>query len=358
MRADQASLPIGALAPLTAPGWIEAGRHLVAGLTLATEAVNAAGGVSGARLQLLVRDTAGDPEEAEKAVYELAKLGVVALAGEYHSVAARRVAAAAVTVGLPFLCSSAVIDELVAQPTDLVARIAPPQSLGWQAYAEFLLGCGRSKIAILAGPGPYWQAGVRILRDFLEPRGGEVIKLSATPDAPASVCDHLATSGVAALLLLVGYPEPVVSVVRAVRADPRLQSILLCAPAGQPEFAGWETRVGADGASVPFLRYLPPRLSALGTGVAAELRRRLGEEPSFVALEGYDTIAVLAEALRIAETRRMAVAASWGDIALEGTRGPIQFSRPPGSNVWQWSSAPIQIADRDPAASGCFRQLD
>ena len=35
---------IGALAPLTTPGWVEAGRHLLAGLELAVEHVNAAGG--------------------------------------------------------------------------------------------------------------------------------------------------------------------------------------------------------------------------------------------------------------------------------------------------------------------------
>ena len=51
-------MKIGALAPLTPPGWVEAGHQLLAGLELAVRDVNAAGGIGGRALELLVRDTA------------------------------------------------------------------------------------------------------------------------------------------------------------------------------------------------------------------------------------------------------------------------------------------------------------
>ncbi|GAA3434738.1 hypothetical protein [Kutzneria kofuensis] len=73
---------------------------------------------------------------------------------------------------------------------------------------------------------------------------------------------------------------------------------MIGAPAGQPEFAEWVTLLGGDGAGIPFLRYLPERLGPLGVRVEAALRERLGEAPSFVAFEGYDTVAVLADVLR------------------------------------------------------------
>ena len=44
-RTDGASVPIGALVPLTRPGWVEAGRHLLAGLELAVRDVNEGGGI-------------------------------------------------------------------------------------------------------------------------------------------------------------------------------------------------------------------------------------------------------------------------------------------------------------------------
>ena len=66
---------MGALVPLTRPGWVEAGRHLLAGLDLAVREVNHAGGINGRPLELVVRDTAADPERAAAAVGELAGLG-------------------------------------------------------------------------------------------------------------------------------------------------------------------------------------------------------------------------------------------------------------------------------------------
>lgn len=348
---------IGALAPLTRPGWAEAGHHLLAGMESAVRDVNAAGGIAGSPLELVVRDTAADPERAAAAVDELAGLGVAALAGEYHSVVARAAAARADALGLPFLCSSAVLDALTDEPTDLVARLAPPQSRGWRTYADHLLGEGHTRIAVATQPSVYWAAGTGILRDHLAPRGGTVTALDMGALTPAALCDALVDARVTALLLLVGHPDPAVPVVTAVRRDPRLTGLLIGAPAGQPELPSWAALLGDDGAAIPFLRYLPEHLTPLGARVGTALRDQLGTPPSFVAFEGYDTIAVLAEALRTHGTDRAAVAASWPRISVDGTRGPIRFSRVPGISVWQWAWPPVQVVDRDPAAPERFRVL-
>jgi ABC-type branched-subunit amino acid transport system substrate-binding protein len=290
-------------------------------------------------------------------VDELAGLGVVALAGEYHSVVARAVAARADALGLPFLCSSAVLDALTDQPTQWVARLAPAQSHGWRIYADFLLDAGHRRIAVAAQPSVYWASGTRILRDHLAPRGGTVIELDMGALAATAVCDKLVEHRVTALLLLVGSPEPAVSIIQAIRRDPRLAEILIGAPAGQPEFAEWATLLGEDGAAIPFLRYLPERLSPLGARIETALRERLDEAPSFVAFEGYDTITVLAHVLRSHGADRARIAESWSSLAVEGTRGQIRFCRTPGISVWQWAWAPVQVVDRDPAAPDRFRIL-
>ncbi|WP_405594197.1 ABC transporter substrate-binding protein [Streptomyces sp. NBC_01092] len=356
-RAEGSSVRIGALVPLTRPGWVEAGRHLLAGLELAVGEVNDAGGIGGRPLELVVRDTAADPERAAAAVDELARLGVAALAGEYHSVVARAAAARADALGLPFLCSSAVIDALTGQPTDWVARLAPAQSHGWQIYADFLLGAGHNRIAVAAQPSVYWASGTRILRDYLAPLGGTVIELDMSALTPTDLCDELVDHRATALLLLVGHPEPAVPIVKSVRSDQRLAEIMIGAPAGQPEFAEWATSLGDDGAAIPFLRYLPQRLSPLGARVEKALRAGLGEAPSFVAFEGYDTVAVLADVLRSSGADRMGIAEAWARVAVEGTRGQIQFSRTPGISVWQWAWTPVQVVDRDPAEPDRFRIL-
>lgn len=357
MNESVPAIQIGALVPLTRPGWVEAGQHLLAGLELAVRDVNDAGGIVGKPLELLVRDTAADPQRAAAAVDELAQLGVAALAGEYHSIVARAVAARADALGIPFLCSSAVLDALTEQPTDWVARLAPAQSHGWRIYADFLLGAGHTRIAVAIQPSVYWESGARILRDYLAPRGGTVIELDLRTLDTATMCDALVEHRATALLLLVGHPEPAVSIVKSVRQDQHLAGIMIGAPAGQPELAEWMILLGDDGAAIPFLRYLPERLTPLGARVEKTLRERLGAAPSFVAFEGYDTIVVLADALRSHGADRARIAESWPRVSVEGTRGRIQFSRTPGISVWQWAWPPVQVVDRDPAEPGRFRVL-
>ncbi|MFI6473174.1 ABC transporter substrate-binding protein [Streptomyces sp. NPDC050516] len=356
-RTDGSAVRIGALVPLTRPGWAEAGQHLLAGLELGVREVNDGGGIGGRPLELVVRDTAADPEKAAAAVDELARLGVAALAGEYHSVVARAAAARADALGLPFLCSSAVLDALTDRPTDQVARLAPAQSHGWRLYADFLLGAGHRRIAVAIQPSVYWASGTGILRDHLAPHGATVVELDANALTPTALCDALVDSAASALLLLVGHPDPAVPIVKAVRQDRRLAGLLVGAPAGQPEFASWATLLGADGAAIPFLRYLPERLGPLGARVETALRERLAEAPSFVAFEGYDAIAVLADVLRSEGADRARIAASWPHVAVEGTRGKIRFSRTPGISVWQWTRPPVQVVDRDPAQPDRFRVL-
>ncbi|WP_217206963.1 ABC transporter substrate-binding protein [Streptomyces sp. AC550_RSS872] len=358
VRTDGPSVQIGALVPLTRPGWVQAGQHLLAGLELAVREVNDAGGIDGRPLELVVRDTAADPQKAAAAVDELARSGVAALAGEYHSVVARAAATRADALGLPYLCSSAVLDTLTPEPqTDWVARLSPPQSRGWRIYADFLLAAGHSRIAVAAEPSVYWASGTRILRDHLAPRGGTVIELDMRTLSPTALCGELVDHRATALLLLVGHPEPAVPIVKSVRRDQRLAEMMIGAPAGQPEFAEWATSLGDDGTGIPFLRYLPERLGPLGARVETALRERLAQAPSFVAYEGYDTVAVLAEVLRSQGTDRARIAGAWPHVAVEGTRGQIRFSRAPGISVWQWAWPPVQVVDRDPAEPERFRIL-
>ncbi len=348
---------IGALAPLSPPGWCDAGRHLLAGLELGVRAVNEAGGIGGRPLELRVCDTAGDPARAIAAMEAFAEQDIAAVAGEFHSLVARAAAQAAERLNLPFLCSSAVLDRLVGQPSEWVARLAPAQSHGWRIYADALTAAGHRRIAAAVQPGEYWASGVRVLRNALEPAGASVTSLEAEDCSSDGVGDLLVAAGATALLVLAGDPEPAMSIVRAVRGDPRLDRLLIGAPAGQPEFGGWTSLVADSAVPIPFLRYLPDTLDGLGEQVLAGLRGILGERPSFVGFEGYDTIAVLAQVMRSAGAGRAAIAQAWGRVCVDGSRGRIRFTRADGSDVWQWAWPPVQVAARDPADPETVRVL-
>lgn len=339
-------LRLGALAPLSRPGFFEAGRHLRAGVELAVDEINEAGGVGGRSIELLLRDTAGSPERAAAAVRDFAAAGAVAVVGEYHSVVAHAAAAAAVDARLPFVCSSAVLDAIVDAPTDVVARIAPAQSYGWRVYTDHLANGGYRHIVLVVQPDRYWSSGAKLIRAYLAERAVAVTEIDY-----AAFGGGEEAQGADALLLLVGYPEPAVSLVKAVRADPRLRHLRIGDPAGRAEFPQWRALLGEDGADVPFLSYLPARLGPLGTRVAARLAGSLDQSPSFVAFEGYDAVQVVAEAVRAAGPDRERVIEELGNVRIEGTRGQIGFTRGAGP-VLQWTWPPVRVAVFEDGKSG------
>src|SRR5262245_15507873 len=347
MAASDPAIRIGGVMPLSRPGFLEAGRHLKAGLELAVADVNGLGGVGGHPLELLIRDTGAGPAEAVAIVDELHEDGVAAIAGEYHSVVARAIAARATQLGLAFVCSSAVLDSLTDEARRWVARLAPARSHCWRAYAEFLVRVGYRRVALITQPDRYWSTGAGILRAVLGEAGVGVMSVDASATDAADAAAQLAEiGGIAAAVLLVAYPEPAASLVRAFRASGALADMAIGDPAGRAEFSGWSQILGVDGLGVSFLRYLPGRLDQAGETIERRLTEVLGETPSFVAFEAYDAISVVVAALRAAGRERPALAASFGELTVAGTRGQIRFTRVPGVSVWQWAWPPIQVAAR------------
>ncbi|MDR2012522.1 MAG: ABC transporter substrate-binding protein [Rhodanobacter sp.] len=332
---------IGFIAPLSEPGWREAGEQLLSGFQLGIKRVNACSDFSDRQIEVVIRDTAGSPERAEDAVREMKNLGVAALAGEYHSVVARAAARTANELHLPYICSSAVIDQLVDQPSSWIARLSPPQSIGWSLFADFLSNHGHSNIAAVTTESTYWVKGIEILRNRLRMRGGQLTELSFLESNPAQIIYSLETLGASSLLLLLGFPEPVTSIVRAVRANRNFDHVLLGAPAGQPEFAQWHRNLGQLGTGIPFLRYLPINPSSAVQDAFQDLRRMHNREPSFVALEGLDSALIVADLLRTYDNGNVE---PWTSVITEGSRGRISFTFDQRCGVWQWATAPVQVA--------------
>jgi ABC-type branched-subunit amino acid transport system substrate-binding protein len=341
------SVRIGGLAPLSRPGFLEAGRQLKAGLELGVADVNGAGGVDGHPVELMLRDTAGDPDQATEALHELNTAEVVAVVGEFHSVVAKQLAGLAHDLALPFVCASAVLDALTEQPTGHVARLAPAQSYCWSIYSEYLLNEGYDHAFLAVEPTEYWSSGAAVIEGRFQSSQAACTRIDAASVTVSELVDLLRSStGEVALLLLVGYPEPAVTIVRAVRSDPRLDDVLIGDPAGRAECAEWSKLLGHQGLGVPYLRYLPERLDDKAVSVASRLEERLHEPPSFVALEAYDAVEVVAGGLRLGGRDRSGLSEALARVEVPGTRGLIRFSRAPGVSVLQWVWPPVQVAAR------------
>jgi hypothetical protein len=214
---------------------------------------------------------------------------------------------------------------------------------------------GHRRVLAATTPSPYWSAGIHNLQQFLGRVGGAIRSFDVDARPTSAMLDELAATQSTAVLLLIGKAKTAAEIIKAVRTHPSLGDILFAAPAGQPELAERRTVLGKDIAAIPFLRYMPVRMSALGQRVQSMLGDKLQETPSFVAFEGYDTVTLLAAAVRLGGCTRAGVAGALSRVCVEGTRGTILLSRATGMQIRQWVEAPIQVVDHDPDVTDRLR---
>ncbi len=157
---------------------------------LAVEEINAAGGVNGQRLELVLRyeDNTRPPEQAVTTARELAAAGVVAIIGPNSSRATLAIANGfSIAAGLPLLAhgaTSPLISTLVDQ--DTVYRIPPSDALQGRVLAERLVAEGIGQLSIFHVADPYGQGLMEVLRLRFEELGGEVLTTVASPPSQQS----------------------------------------------------------------------------------------------------------------------------------------------------------------------------
>ena len=119
----------GGLAPLSAPGSVVGGEAMRDAMMLAERDINAAGGVLGCDLEVVITDTEGLPEKATAMMEKLiTQDGVIAVGGGYHSsvgVASKDVANAR---GIPVVFAETWNDTITGDKQKYIFRIAPLSS--------------------------------------------------------------------------------------------------------------------------------------------------------------------------------------------------------------------------------------
>jgi ABC-type branched-subunit amino acid transport system substrate-binding protein len=345
---------IGGLGPLSLPGLVWAGRDLRDGMNLAVMHLNAGPPVLGGRVTLCFQDTLGERRAGVAAVKKLTEQGAHAFAGEFHSMVADAIVEPIQQTGLPFICASATMDSITARRLSCVFRLCPPQSHGWRIFADFLLDKRAQHAVILQEDNPYWNNGSSIIADRLTDHGvacSRFFPLAADAATASWLRQLRAIPAIAPrpdfILLMMGYPEPLCSVLHGVEASGiALHEFGIGDPAGRAEGADWWDVVGSRSKPVAYLAYIAPRgLTEVGKRMEAEFKARTGREPTFVALEGYDSILVLAHAFRRAgttEPRRVLDSLRFSEVP--GTRGTIRFSTDPVGVVHQqWAWPPVSV---------------
>jgi branched-chain amino acid transport system substrate-binding protein len=271
------------------------------GVQLAVEEINAAGGVAGRSIELIVRDDQGSPEGAQAADRELIKTGVVAILG--HATSGQTIAGLAVTdpARVVMLSPTATTPELSGKE-DYFFRVAFSLEDRAQAYAQHVYqGRHITRFAVV-----YDRDNTAYSKAFLQAFAHKYQSLGGTIVAKADFSSRAQPNfGPLMAALRAGKPEGLLIIAAdmdtaLIAQRARLLGWLL--PLFATAWAQTETLIHNGGQAVEGMEIeLTNSSSNRSPGYInfeTRYRSRFGKDPSFGAVLSYEAAVVLAAALQ------------------------------------------------------------
>ena len=348
------TIKVGGMAPLSSPGSYQQGPELVLGLQWAVDDVNAAGGLLGKQVELIVEDTQGRPPTGATVVEKLiTKDKVVGVAGEYHSSVCKAEIEVFHQHGIPFVIGSCWSDALTAAGYDEIFRTSVYSSKLAENMVAVMMANGIRKAASLVEDTDY---GVGIARNI----EAAIEKLNADIEFSYEVVEKTSKDFVPILLkyktqvkpeiLIVAVTQPggflVLKQAHEIRFAPTADTLYLdgtCTAQNDKVF--WDAVKDAGNYVMMSCPYSPSvKLTELGERIKQRYIDQFDRQPNYLPLQGYDAmISVLTAIQNAGSTDGKAIIAALQALKLTGTRGEIEFSQEDG--VWhhQWKAVPTFI---------------
>ncbi|MDJ0627577.1 MAG: ABC transporter substrate-binding protein [Rhodobacter sp.] len=330
--AQDCPIKIGGMAPLSAPGTVVGGEAMRDAMLIAEEDINAAGGVLGCDIDVVIGDTEGLPEKGTALMEKfISQDGVVAVGGGYHSsvgVASKDVADRLQT---PTVFAETWNDTITGDKQKYIFRIAPLSSWASSTIWKHALEIpGVEKVAILTENTDYGIPAAEETTRGLESGGKEVVTFSV----------DIGTQDYAGIVQRMKAENPDMIIVLATgeagynfqqqAADAGIGSLDMPFHAGQVSLeskAYWENVPDGNYAFVQRIGVPENLFTEEGKAFAAKYKERTGKDAvESYAMEAYDSIAIIAQAINEAGTTDAdAVVAALEGIEHNGTLGKIYF---------------------------------
>jgi len=325
-------IKIGGIAPLSAPGTVVGGEAMRDAMLIAQGDINAAGGVLGCDVEVVIADSEGLPEKA-KAIMEklITQDGVVAVGGGYHSsvgVASKDVANSR---GIPVVFAETWNDTITGDKQEFIFRIAPLSS--WASSTIWMFGNtldSVKKVAILTENTDYGIPAAKETTRGLESGGKEVVTFSV----------DIGTQDYAGIIQRIKAENPDMIITLATgeagynftqqAADAGIGPLDIVFVTGQVSLESksyWENVPDGNLAFVQRIGLPETGFSPKGAAFAKVYKEQTGKGAvESYAMEAYDSIAIIAQAINEAgSTDGKAIVAALEGISHEGTLGTIFF---------------------------------
>lgn len=305
-RAAPAGAPIkvGAVIPLTGP-LQKFGEIQNNSFVMAVEEINAAGGINGRPIELLIADDQSRIDIGRSAAERLILQNqVIALTGGYSSDVTFAMAAVAQRRKVPFLITTGAADEITELGASYVFRLNQPVSEYARPLVEFLQEVVQPKsVVIIYEKGLFGQSGSREFADQAYESGWKVLMNQGYEAGTVDFRSLLgkATSAKPDVAYMISYVKEAVLLVQQARELGFKPKVLAGAAAGftLPEFG----KLAGDAAENVFSVALwTPNLPYPGAKeYYGNYAKRFGSETEYHGAEAYASIYVVADALKRAK---------------------------------------------------------
>jgi branched-chain amino acid transport system substrate-binding protein len=323
---------IGATVPLSPPGAVEPGEAMQYAIEIAAEQLNTQGGVLGKPVEVIFYDTAGSPDRGTEAIeYLVNQACVVGVVGEYHSSAAVTMVDAAHKYHIPVIFAETWNETITATQYPEVFRIAPTSSMVEQAKANYLEALGAQYVAIVTENTDYGILSDQGMEDYTPVIAA--IQANGNPDA-----------------LIVMVPEDLSfnfeKQATQVELMPDKDTVCIAnQAASQPQF--WLSVPNGTYCVFQKIGLIPALSNEVTQAFAEAYRQRFPIFPESYALEAYDSLRLIAEAIERAgslDADAIIKALEMIDITLTqgryyfpyGTQNPVPEDQP----EWWWHQWP------------------
>ena len=325
-------IKLGGIAPLSAPGTVVGGEAMRDAMLIAEEDINAKGGILGCELDVVIADSEGLPEKAAAIMEKLiTQDGVVGVGGGYHSsvgVASKDIADAR---GIPVVFAETWNDTITGDKQKYIFRIAPLSS--WASstiWKHSLLVPGIKKAAILTENTDYGIPAAQETKDGLATGGVETVVFSVdigTQDY-AGIVERIKAEDPDTIIVLATGEAGYNFTQQAADAGIGPQDVPF--HAGQVSLeskAYWENVPDGNYAFVQRIGVPENLFNDTAKKFSATYKERTGKAAvESYAMEAYDSIAILAQAINEAgSTDGDAIVAALENIDHDGTLGRIYF---------------------------------
>ena len=332
-------ITIGALLPFSSPGALQAGFAMQTALNLAVLHLNDTGGINGTPIRLIPYDTAGTAERGAQFAERLSLSDcAVGLVGLYHSSVALAVIDVAHRYGIPVIVAAASSDEITARAYPEVFRVGASASQLTTMPAAWLAGVGDVNqdgelTAVLIGDATAaTRTHLEQVTAHMESRGiaaetltvdlpsndfsGAVARILALPHAPDAI--FLALKGAPALTLQ--------SQLLAAGIGPDRATLIVLQQSGLESEPFWSAVPHGTRTVIARIGPWPGAITTHGLEFALKYDQQMGRWPEAHAFAAYDSLMVLVDALRRADSLAGDdVSAALRDTDLETTSGRVRF---------------------------------